>query len=64
MARVCIYDSSTGSGGIGVGVGSSLKKAVVPQLPPGSIYLEEVHVKVSLSLSPALYLSCQIELPM
>lgn len=45
MSRVCIYDSSIGSG-VGVGVGSLLKKAVLPQLPAGSLYLEEVHAKL------------------
>lgn len=43
MSRVCIYDSSVGGG---VGVGDSLKKAVLPQLASGSSYMEEVHAKV------------------
>lgn len=41
--RVCIYGSSTDSK---VGVGSLMKKASVPPLPVGSLYMEEVHVKV------------------
>jgi hypothetical protein len=41
--RVCIYDSSTDSK---VGVGSLMDKAVVPALPAGSLYMEEVHAKV------------------
>ncbi|MCO5577619.1 hypothetical protein L7F22_031450 [Adiantum nelumboides] len=51
MSRVCVYDSSMGGGGVGVGVGLSLKKAVLPQLPAGSLYLEEVHVKLGKELS-------------
>lgn len=41
--RVSIYDSSTGSK---VGVGSMMDKACTPPLPAGSLYMEEVHVKV------------------
>ncbi|XAR73804.1 hypothetical protein NMG60_11007895 [Bertholletia excelsa] len=41
--RVSIYDSSTESK---VGVGSLLDKASVPPLRPGSLYMEEVHVKL------------------
>lgn len=41
--RVSIYDNSTDSK---VGVGSLMNKAVAPPLPPGSLYMEEVHVKV------------------
>jgi hypothetical protein len=41
--RVCIYDSSTDSK---VGVGSLMDKAMVPALPAGSLYMEEVHAKV------------------
>ncbi|KAL8098074.1 PHAF1 protein At3g51130-like [Apium graveolens] len=41
--RVCIYDGSTDSK---VGVGSLMKKASVPPLPAGSLYMEEVHVKL------------------
>lgn len=41
--RVCIYDSSMGKK---VGVGSLMDKATVPPLPAGSLYMEEVHVKV------------------
>ncbi|XP_066375870.1 PHAF1 protein At3g51130-like [Miscanthus floridulus] len=41
--RVCIYDSSTDSK---VGVGSLMDKAVVPALPAGSLYMEEVHAKL------------------
>lgn len=43
MSRVCIYDSTVGGG---VGVGAPLKIALPPQLPPGSLYMEEVHAKV------------------
>eukprot|EP01018_Ginkgo_biloba_P013464 Gb_08290 [translate_table: standard] len=45
-SRVCIYDSSIG-GGVGVGVGTSLKIAIPPQLPVGSLYMEEVHAKLA-----------------
>ncbi|CAI9780557.1 unnamed protein product [Fraxinus pennsylvanica] len=41
--RVSIYDSSTDSK---VGVGSSMDKARAPPLPAGSLYMEEVQVKV------------------
>lgn len=41
--RVCIYDGSTDGK---VGVGSLMKKATVPPLPAGSLYMEEVHAKV------------------
>lgn len=41
--RVSIYDSSTDSK---VGVGSLMDKAVIPALPAGSLYMEEVHAKV------------------
>ncbi|XP_076960128.1 PHAF1 protein At3g51130-like isoform X2 [Bidens hawaiensis] len=41
--RVCIYDSSTDSK---VGVGSLMNKASAPPLPAGSLYMEEVHVKL------------------
>uniref|UniRef100_A0A804PDF0 Uncharacterized protein n=1 Tax=Zea mays TaxID=4577 RepID=A0A804PDF0_MAIZE len=41
--RVCIYDSSTDSK---VGVGSLMDKAMVPALPAGSLYMEEVHAKL------------------
>jgi hypothetical protein len=41
--RVSIYDSSTDSK---VGVGSLMDKAVVPALPAGSLYMEEVHAKL------------------
>ncbi|CAM6102563.1 unnamed protein product [Calypogeia fissa] len=44
MSRVCIYDSSVGGG---VGVGDSLRKAVLPQLASGSSYMEEVHAKLA-----------------
>jgi hypothetical protein len=43
MSRVCIYDSAVGGG---VGVGAPLKIALPPQLPLGSLYMEEVHAKV------------------
>ncbi|XP_062219872.1 PHAF1 protein At3g51130-like [Phragmites australis] len=41
--RVSIYDNSTDSK---VGVGSLMDKAVVPALPAGSLYMEEVHAKL------------------
>ncbi|KAL2988201.1 hypothetical protein AAZX31_11G072800 [Glycine max] len=41
--RVSIYDSSSGKK---VGVGALMDKASAPPLPAGSIYMEEVHVKV------------------
>jgi hypothetical protein len=41
--RVSIYDSSTDKK---VGVGSLMDKATAPPLPVGSLYMEEVHVKV------------------
>ncbi|WOL13142.1 UPF0183 protein [Canna indica] len=41
--RVCIYDSSSDSK---VGVGALLDKAIVPPLPTGSLYMEEVHAKL------------------
>ncbi|KAK2374191.1 UPF0183 protein [Trifolium repens] len=41
--RVSIYDSSSGKK---VGVGFLMDKASAPPLPTGSIYMEEVHVKV------------------
>ncbi|KAL5229284.1 hypothetical protein ABZP36_017549 [Zizania latifolia] len=44
--RVCIYDCSTNSK---VGVGSLMDKAVVPALPTGSLYMEEVHAKMQWS---------------
>lgn len=43
MSRICIYDSAVGGG---TGVGSPLKIASPPQLPTGSLYMEEVHAKV------------------
>lgn len=50
--RVCVYDGSSGSK---VGVGSLLVKALVPPLPGGSLYMEEVHAKVG---SYIAYLMC------
>ncbi|KAG8659997.1 hypothetical protein MANES_02G101300v8 [Manihot esculenta] len=41
--RVSIYDSSTDKK---VGVGSLMDKASAPPLPSGSLYMEEVHVKL------------------
>ncbi|TVU01113.1 hypothetical protein EJB05_53437 [Eragrostis curvula] len=41
--RVSIYDSSTDSK---VGVGSLMNKAIVPALPSGSLYMEEIHAKL------------------
>lgn len=41
--RVSIYDSSTDKK---VGVGALMDKAFAPPLPIGSLYMEEVHVKV------------------
>lgn len=43
--RVSVYDSSMDKK---VGVGASMDKASAPPLPPGSLYMEEVHVKVRL----------------
>jgi hypothetical protein len=48
MSRVCIYDSAVGGG---VGVGAPLKIALPPQLPLGSLYMEEVHAKEVVSIS-------------
>ncbi|XP_038718852.1 UPF0183 protein At3g51130-like isoform X2 [Tripterygium wilfordii] len=45
--RVSIYDSSTDKK---VGVGSSMDKATAPPLPPGSFYMEEVHVELGKEL--------------
>ncbi|XP_068640141.1 PHAF1 protein At3g51130-like isoform X1 [Aristolochia californica] len=42
-SRVSIYD---GSQDTKVGVGSLMSKAVAPPLPVGSLYMEEVHVKL------------------
>nr|PNR59519.1 hypothetical protein PHYPA_002310 [Physcomitrium patens] len=44
MSRVFVYDSAVGGG---VGVGAPLKIALPPQLPPGSLYMEEVHAKLA-----------------
>lgn len=41
--RVSVYDSSPD---IKVGVGALMNKAIVPPLPAGSLYMEEVHAKV------------------
>ncbi|CAM8902328.1 unnamed protein product [Rhodiola kirilowii] len=41
--RVSIYDSSTDNN---VGIGSKMGKAIAPPLPVGSLYMEEVHVKL------------------
>ncbi|KMZ65975.1 hypothetical protein ZOSMA_303G00180 [Zostera marina] len=41
--RISVYDSSPNSK---VGVGSLLNKALAPPLPSGSLYMEEVHVKL------------------
>jgi hypothetical protein len=40
--RVSIYDNSSDKK---VGVGKLMDRASVPPLPPGSLYMEEVHVK-------------------
>lgn len=45
-SRISIYDSSTDSK---VGVGSLLRKASVPSLPAGSLYMEEVYAKVNIT---------------
>ncbi|KAM7250021.1 hypothetical protein ACFE04_021904 [Oxalis oulophora] len=52
--RVSIYDSSAKKD---VGVGSLLNKATVPPLSAGSLYMEEVHVKIPslLQLGDELY---------
>jgi len=42
-SRICIYDKSSGS----VGVGASLNKAILPPLPLGSLYMEEVNAKLA-----------------
>lgn len=42
-SRICIYDKSSGS----VGVGASLNKAILPPLPVGSLYMEEVRAKLA-----------------
>ncbi|KAG0452755.1 hypothetical protein HPP92_025419 [Vanilla planifolia] len=41
--RVSIYDNSSD---VKVGVGSLMNKALVPPLPAGSMYMEEVHAKL------------------
>ncbi|XP_031286930.1 UPF0183 protein At3g51130-like [Pistacia vera] len=41
--RVSIYDSSPDKK---VGVGSVMDKAIAPPMPPGSLYMEEVHAKL------------------
>lgn len=41
--RVSIYDNSSDKK---VGVGKLMDRASVPPLPTGSLYMEEVHVKV------------------
>lgn len=46
--RVSVYDGSTDKK---VGVGSLMNRASAPPLPAGSLYMEEVHVKVSFFLS-------------
>lgn len=43
-SRICIYDKSSGGS---VGVGASLNKAILPPLPVGSLYMEEVHAKLA-----------------
>jgi hypothetical protein len=43
---VSIFDGSSDGK---VGVGSSMDKAIVPPLPAGSLYMEEVHAKVYFS---------------
>lgn len=45
--RVSIYGNDTDKK---VGVGSLMDKATVPPLPSGSLYMEEVIVKVSTSI--------------
>lgn len=66
MSRVCIYDSAVGGG---VGVGAPLKIALPPQLPLGSLYMEEVHAKVKSDASDwkssslqSCFLKCHIDL--
>jgi len=50
--RVSIFDSSTVKK---VGVGALMDKASAPPLPAGSLYMEEVHAKVWLPSSSALF---------
>lgn len=50
--RVSIFDSSTVKK---VGVGALMDKASAPPLPASSLYMEEVHVKVWLPSSSALF---------
>ncbi|CAF2019117.1 unnamed protein product [Brassica napus] len=45
--RVSIYDNSSDKK---VGVGKLMDRASVPPLPPGSLYMEEVHVKLGKEL--------------
>jgi hypothetical protein len=45
--RISIYDKTTDSK---VGVGSLMSKASTPPLPAGSLYMEEVHVKLGQEL--------------
>lgn len=45
--RVSIYDKSSDKK---VGVGKLMDRASVPPLAPGSLYMEEVHVKVWIDL--------------
>jgi hypothetical protein len=51
---VSIFDGSSDGK---VGVGSSMDKAVVPPLPAGSLYMEEVHAKVYFSSSAQIQLA-------
>lgn len=50
--RVSVFDSSTVKK---VGVGALMDKASAPPLPVGSLYMEEVHVKVCFLSSSTLF---------
>lgn len=47
MSRLCIYDGTVLAG---PGSTALVKKALPPQLPSGSLYMEEVHVKLAKEL--------------
>ena len=51
--RVSVYDSSTDKK---VGVGSLMNRASAPPLPVGSLYMEEVQIKVSFFILDFLFL--------
>ncbi|EFJ28090.1 hypothetical protein SELMODRAFT_231702 [Selaginella moellendorffii] len=48
MSRVCIYDGALGGNvEAGANLAALIKKAIPPQLPSGSLYMEEVHAKLA-----------------